>query len=344
MVLYRESGSIETKDEFLGKLNPGETVDQYIKKYSNIYAQDPNTEEIQQEFEIASDGMHLTIVPQPKPEATQMLLKNFTEYFKEKYFEKTGLEWRNSTPRKKIVAFMWKPFFPGKTQLIRSTAIVQNPTLPRKHKEYQIKTLSASPKVFKIDDFLGYDEIIFILNNYCGDLDNIVTFDNAKFPFNVNLIGSKTRWIENRKSLLIENICYRACDILKLPRKYTINQACENVQIMLFDSNSKEREIYDFLLPEINQTNLSIMQGNNRYATFLICLEPSRKGGDILFPLSRTGSDGLSVKLTKGSAIMFYNMLKDGNLDENSFYRVLGVGEKDEQILAAIRVWDKALY
>lgn len=70
---------------YLGEVAPGITLEGYCGFLSQLTVYDKESGEIQQKFEIFSDGMHFIVIPQPKPVATQMLLKNYTDLYRESY-------------------------------------------------------------------------------------------------------------------------------------------------------------------------------------------------------------------------------------------------------------------
>lgn len=70
----------------------------------------------------------------------------------------------------------------------------------------------------------------------------------------------------------------------------------------------------------------------SRFATILFYLNDDMEGGETSFPrwLNAETSQALKVKPERGKAILFYNMLPDGNYDERSQHAALPVrkGEK----------------
>lgn len=69
-----------------------------------------------------------------------------------------------------------------------------------------------------------------------------------------------------------------------------------------------------------------------RFATLLLYLNDGMEGGETSFPLWRNAESphALKVKPEKGKAVLFYNILPDGNFDELSEHAALPVtnGEK----------------
>jgi 2OG-Fe(II) oxygenase superfamily len=79
----------------------------------------------------------------------------------------------------------------------------------------------------------------------------------------------------------------------------------------------------------------------SRFATVLFYLNDDMEGGETSFPrwLNAETSQALKVKPERGKAILFYNMLPDGNYDERSQHAALPVtkGEKVRSIGPSVR-------
>ena len=81
-----------------------------------------------------------------------------------------------------------------------------------------------------------------------------------------------------------------------------------------------------------------------RYATLLLYLNDNFGGGQTNFPraINPTHHDGLTVTPQKGKAVLFYNMLPDGNVDDLSQHQALPVTE-GEKWLANLWIWDPVI-
>ena len=79
----------------------------------------------------------------------------------------------------------------------------------------------------------------------------------------------------------------------------------------------------------------------SRFLTLLMYLSDSAgatAGGETAFPKADQGR-GIKVTLKKGTALLFYNLLEDGNGDDTSLHAALPVWE-GEKWLANLWVWD----
>ncbi len=90
----------------------------------------------------------------------------------------------------------------------------------------------------------------------------------------------------------------------------------------------------DFAIP-------GLMDGQpSRFATMLFYLNDGMVGGETSFPrwLNAKTSKGLKVKPKAGKAILFYNVLPDGNYDERSQHAA-EIVIKGEKWLTNLWVW-----
>jgi prolyl 4-hydroxylase len=94
--------------------------------------------------------------------------------------------------------------------------------------------------------------------------------------------------------------------------------------------------------------NVQVQKGNNRILTFFIYLNDVPSGGETVFPRvdgnyvdnACTNPNGFKVKPKKGSAVLFYSMLPDGNLDNDSLHGGCPVIE-GEKYAANVWFWDR---
>lgn len=75
----------------------------------------------------------------------------------------------------------------------------------------------------------------------------------------------------------------------------------------------------------------------SRFATILFYLNDDMEGGETSFPrwLNAETGQALKVKPERGKAVLFYNMLPDGNYDERSQHAALPVTKGEKASLRA---------
>jgi hypothetical protein len=89
-----------------------------------------------------------------------------------------------------------------------------------------------------------------------------------------------------------------------------------------------------------------IHKGRNRFVTVYIFLNSLNHEGALSFPAaekdnwpSYCSADGVSISAKAGKAVVYYNMLEDGNVDESSFRRECPVTGQEEKFVAEFRFW-----
>eukprot|EP00804_Cyclotella_cryptica_P007320 CCRYP_002562-RC/>CCRYP_002562-RC protein AED:0.29 eAED:0.29 QI:0/0/0/1/0/0/2/0/112 len=108
------------------------------------------------------------------------------------------------------------------------------------------------------------------------------------------------------------------------------------MQLLRYGPGEEYTPHHDFTYPSIENRYQP-----RRYATVLMYLTDGLEGGETTFPRAITTEfhDGVKVQPQSGKAVLFYNVLPDGNLDDLSQHSggkvVSGV-----KYVANIWVWD----
>eukprot|EP00469_Lotharella_globosa_P009946 CAMPEP_0167772666 /NCGR_PEP_ID=MMETSP0111_2-20121227/975_1 /TAXON_ID=91324 /ORGANISM="Lotharella globosa, Strain CCCM811" /LENGTH=183 /DNA_ID=CAMNT_0007662185 /DNA_START=57 /DNA_END=605 /DNA_ORIENTATION=+ len=135
---------------------------------------------------------------------------------------------------------------------------------------------------------------------------------------------SKTGWINRRDSPQLEHIFKRFAVVLDMDEEQLHpHRNAEPLQIVHYETDQHYYNHFDFF-----------NTGGNKYrfATLLIYLNNGTSpgaGGGTGFPKA-FGGKGLKVRPPRGSAVLFYSMMEDGNCDEYSEHTGMHVleGEK----------------
>ncbi len=171
-----------------------------------------------------------------------------------------------------------------------------------------LKVLSGKPKIFQIESFVSEDEIDHILSAAREELHDDTT-------------GKQTAYLHRPISSVVDTICSRASDLL---------QVHERASSKHFDSIVVERTVATLADFDTASTPVDSERGVQfisksvymRYATLVIFLNEPKSGGELRFPLAvdHDGSVPLNFPPKKASAILFYSVLPDKNLDERSIW------------------------
>jgi len=119
----------------------------------------------------------------------------------------------------------------------------------------------------------------------------------------------------------------------------TRHSMAESLQVVRYEPGQEYTAHHDFVYPSIRHRYQP-----TRYATLLLYLNDDYDGGETNFPraINPTNHDGITVTPRQGKAVLFYNILPDGNVDDLSQHRSLPV-TKGEKWLANLWIWDPVI-
>jgi prolyl 4-hydroxylase len=205
-----------------------------------------------------------------------------------------------------------------------------------------LEVLSTVPKVFLIRDFLSSEEIDMIIAEAIPRLRSSEigsTTVGAQTERMVDIRRSSTAWLPSSVSSSILHIFHRAADLLRIPRlNISIGNAiAEDLQVVRYLEGEKYDGHFDWG---------TFGHPNTRMLTLLMYLndqEDENSGGETAFlnapPRNGTTEPGFKVHGGKGNAILFYNLLEDGNGDEYTYHSSLPV-RKGVKWLCNLWIWD----
>jgi prolyl 4-hydroxylase len=143
---------------------------------------------------------------------------------------------------------------------------------------------------------------------------------------------SRNTWVARGASELSERVYRRAADVLGVDHTLLSEDTflAEHLQLVHYAVGDKYDSHYDWSPKNVT-----------RLCTLLLYLNDPVEGGATSFPRAeRSEAEGpLVLHPGKGGAVLFYNLLPDGNADETSLHAALPViaGEK---WIANLWVWD----
>lgn len=120
------------------------------------------------------------------------------------------------------------------------------------------------------------------------------------------------------------------------PELATDHSIAERMQLVHYAEGEQYNAHHDFSFPAFGNRYQP-----SRFATLLLYLNDVEEGGETIFPraINSESHDGISVKPKAGTAILFYNVLPDGNLDDLSQHQSAPV-RSGEKYLANLWIWD----
>jgi prolyl 4-hydroxylase len=165
---------------------------------------------------------------------------------------------------------------------------------------------------------------------------------------------SKNTWVARESSPIIDAIYRRAVDLLQIDEalmrkrskdeevdlETTSTRVTEKLQLVHYGVGEEYKAHHDFPPAPLWHKDQPM-----RYATILLYLNDSMTGGETSFPrwMNAETEDALKVVPQKGKAILFYNMLPDGNMDDRSHHAGLPV-LSGEKWLSNLWVWSPYYY
>jgi prolyl 4-hydroxylase len=259
----------------------------------------------------------------------------------------TKRTWLAHFPRPHPMQSMRPAHFVGQNQRMKLKDGSKSPA-----KEYQVKVASVSPRVFTIEDFLSPEEcdtIISLAQQEGLEASTVVSGGSSTNRLrSTSTRSSFNAWVAREASNTTDTIYRRAASLLNMDESLfrhrsrehldvaSHNSLAESMQVVRYRQGQEYTAHHDFTYPSSFNRHQP-----TRFATLLLYLNEPDKGGETVFPraVNPTNHDGISITPKRGMAVLFYNLLPDGNMDDLSQHASKPV-EQGEKWLANLWVWD----
>ena len=265
------------------------------------------------------------------------------ETFMEDYFRKTGILWRHffgpNGPRAPPVLHMWPAKKVGTVHRVVSQEglwTCDGPSAACQSKQsvnLDLECISIEPRAFVIKNFLSAFEVDEIIKCAKPNLRHSSVGDAEAGILTSNTRTSTNTWVKRTESAVTETLFLRAADLLQIDEKLlTRSTNAEDLQVVHYKDEQKYDSHHDWGVSGYAES---------RFITLLLYLtdmESPDAGGETSFPKA-AGGKGIKVHPGKGSAVLFYNLLEDGNGDDLALHAALPI-HKGEKWLANFWVWD----
>mmetsp|Transcript_27437 Transcript_27437/g.41542 ORF Transcript_27437/g.41542 Transcript_27437/m.41542 type:complete len:546 (+) Transcript_27437:149-1786(+) len=268
----------------------------------------------------------------------KLQLQELNLVFAREYLIQTKRPWFSNFPRPPPSHPFWPADYLGQTHRVTAG-----------DGDFTLKVSSVAPRVLEIDNFLTEQECqtLIATAQAKGLHPSTVVGDSAK---NNAMVDSTTRsstttWLSRTHHELVDTIYRRAAHVFQVDdavlRHYHHEDAkyhslAEELQIVRYASGQEYTPHHDYVVPSISDPHQP-----SRFATLLLYLQAPTRGGETTFPraLQAHNHDGLVVPPLTGKAILFYNLLPDGNVDDVSQHGSNAVVD-GEKWIANLWIWD----
>lgn len=224
----------------------------------------------------------------------------------------------------------------------------------------RLRAVSCAPRVFVVENFLSDVEVEHVLR-----LSLDLPFERSTTNSHPDLGGgeedgrarsSTNAWVHRETSPIVDAVYRRAADALgvdeSLLRHHPQERAtpdaaprhsiAEALQLTRYEEGQRYAPHHDAIHPDARARYQP-----TRFATLLLYLngdDDGLEGGETTFPRAVTADshDGVRVRPRKGRAVLFYNVLPDGNVDDLSQHGS-DVVTKGEKWVANLWVWDPVI-
>nr|XP_023659254.1 prolyl 4-hydroxylase subunit alpha-2-like [Paramormyrops kingsleyae]XP_023659255.1 prolyl 4-hydroxylase subunit alpha-2-like [Paramormyrops kingsleyae] len=165
----------------------------------------------------------------------------------------------------------------------------------------------AHPQIIRYHDFLSDMEIDIIKNISRLKLQRAMVLDKETGKGHASEVRvSKSAWLSEEDDSVVARISQKIADATGLDM-----ETAEILQVANYGIGGQYEPHYDSKLP--NDTEF--MASGDRIATVLIYMSDVEMGGATVFPLI-----GAALKPKKGSAVFWYNLLRNGQTDKRTLH------------------------
>ena len=215
-----------------------------------------------------------------------------------------------------------------------------------------LRVESVTPRVFVIDNFLTKEECQEIIAQGKQHGMTLSTLHSSSDGRAKQMTDTATRsstntWLTRDFSSVTEKVYERAAMVTKidpnLMQKFHETSAshhsiAESLQVVRYKKGEEYTPHHDFVYPHVSDR----YQGT-RFVTLLIYLN-TVEGGETRFPraVNDHNAQGVEITPTVGKAVLFYNVLPDGNYDDLSQHGSNPV-LKGEKWLCNLWMWDPVI-
>lgn len=262
--------------------------------------------------------------------------------FSEEYLQRTGRLWRHyyglNGPRPPPSLHMWEAAFVGQNHTVVSdegywhcfgNAVdcqSDEPVI------LNLTVISQAPKAFLINHFLSDTEVEAIIETAASKMSgSYVGNKDGGGERKSDTRTSRNGWVGRQSNAYTESLFRRAEHLLKVPKLDHTNT--EDMQVVHYVNGQKYDAHHDWGVSGYPESRLITL------LLYLTDMPSPTAGGETAFPKGGADGKGFKIHPGKGNAVLFYNLLEDGNGDDLALHAALPVLQ-GEKWLANFWVWD----
>jgi prolyl 4-hydroxylase len=220
-----------------------------------------------------------------------------------------------------------------------------------------MQVVSVTPRVLVMEDFLTLEEcqaLMALAASQGLKGSTLYAGGMAQQQRDVSTRSSTNTWLSRETSNVTDRIYRRAAQILRMKESllqqppfyradeegdYTQHSIAESLQVVRYAPGEEYAAHHDFVYPSLRHRYQP-----TRYATLLLYLNDDFTGGQTNFPraVNPSQQEGITITPKAGKAVLFYNVLPDGNVDDLSQHQSLPVID-GEKWLANLWIWDPVI-
>merc|ERR1719461_104653 len=263
--------------------------------------------------------------------------------FVTEYIERTGYPWLAHYPRDPPIHHMWDASHIGQTHTILTNATYwtcipelnvpkgqpasreameqcHQSALDGEQLEIKLEVISKEPRAFLIMNTLSEAETELIIKLSEGKIKRSRAGQDGGLEMNTRT--SSNAWLGRKAHYILDTIYRRAADIVNISESLfqpgMKGNIVEDMQVVHYVNNQEYTAHHDFGADG---------RPHQRYITLLFYLNDqvdAESGGETNFPKAADGK-GLAIHPGRGSSVMFYSILPDGNADDKSLHAALPI-------------------
>ena len=179
--------------------------------------------------------------------------------------------------------------------------------------DYSVQTLSTSPRIYLIENFLSAKECDHLIEIAKPHLQRSTVINDGvanEGKLDARRTSQGMFILDHLKDRIVKKIEKRLAALTELPI-----QNGESIQVLQYREGAEYQPHHDYFNPATPGGMSHLNRGGQRVASVIMYLNTPQEGGETIFPR-------VNIRVTpkKGSAVLFYNCLTTGEVDPLSLH------------------------